>query len=44
MRRNKYGVKISQNYITRAIIQGGPGVRAAQRTISRRIISLLGAA
>jgi hypothetical protein len=36
-------IGISQSYITRAIVQGGPGLRAAQRAISRRIISLLGA-
>ena len=35
-------VGISQSYVTRAIVEGGPGVRAAQRRISRRIVSLLG--
>ncbi len=37
-------IGISPSYITRAIGQGGPGLRAAQRAIWRRIISLLGAA
>ena len=35
-------IGISQSQITRAIVR--PGLRAAQRAISRRIISLLGAA
>jgi hypothetical protein len=35
---------ISQSYITRAIVPAGPSLRAAQRAIWRRIISLLGAA
>ena len=37
-------IGISQSYITRAIVQGRPGLGAAQRAIWRRIISLLGAA
>ncbi len=37
-------IGISQSYITGAIVQGVPGLRAAQRAILRRIISLLGAA
>ena len=34
-------VGINQSYITRAVVEGGPGVRSAQRAISRRIVSLL---
>jgi integrase len=37
-------VGISQGYVTRAIVEGGPGLRAAQRRISRRIVTLLGRA
>jgi hypothetical protein len=37
-------VGISQSYITRAVVEGGPGIREAQRKISRRIVSLLGQA
>ncbi len=32
---------INQSYITRAVLEGGPGLRGAQRAISRRIVSLL---
>ncbi len=35
-------VGINQSYITRAIVEGGPGLRAAQRRVSRRIVELLG--
>jgi integrase len=35
-------VGINQSYVTRAVLEGGPGLRAAQRAVSRRIISLLG--
>ena len=37
-------VGISQSYVTRAVVEGGPGVRSAQRMISRRIVTLLGQA
>ena len=37
-------VGISQAYVTRAIVEGGPGVREAQRKISKRIVTLLGQA
>jgi integrase len=33
---------ISQEYVTKAIISSGPSLRAAQRAISRRIVTLLG--
>jgi integrase len=36
-------VGINQSYITRAIVEGGPGLRAAQRRISKRIVELLDA-
>ncbi len=36
-------IGISPSHITRAIVQGRPGLRAAQRAISRQIISLLAA-
>ncbi len=32
---------ISQSYVTRAVLSGGVGLRAAQRKISRRILNLL---
>ena len=35
-------VGISQSYVTRAVLTGGPGLRAAQRKISQRIVELLG--
>ena len=35
-------VGISQSYITRAVVEGGPGLRAAQRQISKRVVGLLG--
>jgi integrase len=34
-------VGINQSYITRAVVSGGPGLKQAQRRISRRIIELL---
>jgi integrase len=34
-------VGISQSYVTRAVLSGGPGLRAAQRIVSRRIVELL---
>ena len=37
-------VGINQSYVTRAIVEGGPGLRAAQRRISQRIVTLLGQA
>ena len=33
---------ISQAYVTRAVVSGAPGLRAAQRRVSRRIVELLG--
>jgi integrase len=33
---------ISQEYVTRAVISSGPSLRAAQRAISKRIVTLLG--
>ena len=33
---------ISQEYVTKAVISSGPSLRAAQRAISRRIVTLLG--
>ena len=33
---------ISQSYVTRAVLSGGPGLRAAQRRVSRRLVELLG--
>jgi len=35
---------VNQAYITRLVLSGGPGLRAAQATISRRIVGLLGQA
>ena len=35
-------VGINQAYVTKAIVEGGPGLRAAQRRVSARIVSLLG--
>ena len=35
-------VGINQSYVTKAIVEGGPGLRAAQRRISKRIVELLG--
>ena len=37
-------VGISQSYVTCAALQGGPGLRAAQRQVSNRIVGLLGEA
>ncbi len=34
---------VNQKYIAKAIAEGGPGLREAQRKISRRIVTLLGA-
>src|ERR1019366_5653427 len=33
---------ISQEYVTRAVVSSGPSLRAAQRAISRHIVTLLG--
>jgi integrase len=33
---------INQNYITKHVLTSGPGMREAQRKISRRIVALLG--
>ncbi|MGD0420200.1 MAG: tyrosine-type recombinase/integrase [Xanthobacteraceae bacterium] len=35
-------VGISQGYVTRAVVEGGPGLKTAQRRISKRIVELLG--
>jgi hypothetical protein len=34
--------RISQRYVARMILSSGPAIRAAQKTISRRIVALLG--
>jgi|SRR5579864_1224137 len=34
-------VGINQRYVTRAVLEGGPGLRAAQAKISKRIVELL---
>ena len=34
---------VSQKYIARMILNAGPALRAAQRTISRRMVALLNA-
>lgn len=36
-------VGTSQSYITRAVVEGGPGLRGAQQRISQRVVDLLGA-
>ena len=34
---------VHASYLTRLVVENGPGLRAAQRCISRRIVELLGA-
>jgi hypothetical protein len=38
----RYCSGVSQKYVARLVLQSGPAMRQAQRTVSRRIVALLG--